>query len=367
MPKKQSSEDINDYLNYNSLIKQRLSDWRNDLNKHGKDIVYSILAEQMMSVYKIKTSAQKIAEMFDTTSNREIKLPEIVALSHMLNIPLGVLCDLPNAPSIGLETPWIKEKTKSTGIHQLFNEFYDGEYYGYYFLPRHIDRLDLNGKNPVEAMPIEEVRIRIAEENGDSYVILEELTTKMDFYKKKELDKFILKGKLYLVERKNMAYSFISDNEGRRTVALMFEFKDHSKDILFYHTAAMMTISLNETPAPLFQKIAMFRIRQDLSNSDNETVVRGILSLNTSPIMIEDSVFEELQKDERLAKLVPSETRTYHLFSERALRDSNYNWSKENMEVILKLRKNSVLPAHEIVSEPEYFRNFIKEYQQSQF
>jgi hypothetical protein len=36
------------------------------------------------------------------------------------------------------------------------------------------------------------------------------------------------------------------------------------------------------------------------------------------------------------------------------------------MQKLLKLRRNSLYPAHEIVADPDYFADFIKHYQQSQ-
>ena len=38
----------------------------------------------------------------------------------------------------------------------------------------------------------------------------------------------------------------------------------------------------------------------------------------------------------------------------------------EKMRLLLKLRKNSLYPAHEIVTESDYFADFIKHYQQQQ-
>ena len=41
---------------------------------------------------------------------------------------------------------------------------------------------------------------------------------------------------------------------------------------MFYRTAAMLTISRNLQSAPLFQKIAMFRVKQDLSDPKTDTI-----------------------------------------------------------------------------------------------
>lgn len=358
---------------YNQNIKKRLSDWLENLRDMGFDINFRKLYENMESTYKIKTSEQKLRQMFDPTKPREIKLAELAALAHMLQIPLSTLCEFPNTPAVTLEQPWIYPKDnskKQAGISKLVNEFYNGEYFAYYFKPKHYDRLDLGGKEPVSGSLIEEARLEIRIEKGEPYVILEELSSTRDFYDQKELDRFILKGKLYLIENPKIAYSFITDSAARRAVALMFEYRDFNKDILYYRTAAMLTISSNELHKPLFQKIALFRVPQDLSDVSDESILRGILALNTGPIMIEKNLFDQAKHSEQYSKyklneLEPKEEKTYYFFSEAAIRDSAHNWSAdESVKILLKLREMSIFQAHEIVSEPEHFGIFIKNYQQ---
>lgn len=365
--------DENDNI-YNQKIKERLSEWLDNLRESGFDINFRKLCENLESTYKLKTSEQKLRQMFDPTKPREIKLAELAALAHMLQIPLSTLCEFPNTPAVTLDRPWIyhKEyKNKRPGISKLMNDFYNGKYFAYYFKPKHFDRIDLGGKEPVSSSVIEEATVEIKLEKGEPYVILKESSITHDFYGQKILDNFILKGKLYLIETPKIAYSFLTDPAARRSIALMFEYRDFSKDILYYRTAAMLTVALNEIHTPLFQKIALFRVPQDLSDTANENIIRGILALNTGPIMIEKNLFEEAKNSEeysryKLKDLEPKEEKTYYIFSEAAIRDSAHNWTAdESVEILLKLREMSIFQAHEIVSEPEYFRNFIKDFQQA--
>lgn len=358
---------------YNEKIKQRLKEWLDNLRDHGFELNFKQLHENMEDIYHIKTSEQKIRQMFDPTKSREIKLRELAALAHMLQIPLSSLCEFPNTPAVMLERPWIYSKEcsgKSSGISTLINDFYNGDYFAYYFKPKHFDRLDLGGKEPVSGSIIEEAKIEIKIEKGEPYVILKELSSSRDFYDQKVLDRFVLKGKLYLIENSNIAYSFIIDDEARRAIALMFEYRNFNKDILYYRTAAMLTISLNEQHKPLFQKIALFRVRQDLTDKENEDILRGILALNTGPIMIEKEVFDKAKTSEEYSKYklntLEPKSKEYYIFSEPAIRDSFQNWSAdESVKILLKLREMSIFQAHEIISETEYFGTFIKEYQQA--
>lgn len=57
-----------------------------------------------------------------------------------------------------------------------------------------------------------------------------------------------------------------------------------------------------------------------------------------------------------------------YVFSETAIRSNSYFIYDEDQKTqkMLELRKNSMLPAHEIVAEPESFADFIRHYQKKQ-
>lgn len=363
---------------YNKKIKQRLSDWLDDLRANGFDVNFEFLAQKMSDDYGISTTAQKLRPMFNTMSDREVKLAELAALAHIIQIPLGELCEFPNAPTItDLQTPYIYPRKKNNdpnAFQQLRNIFYHGQYHAYYFHPKQTDKLDRRGDSPVSGTRIDEATVEIKVVNGEPFVILTEQSVHMDFYGKKVLDHFILKGKIYLIDSAQIAYSFITDEEARRTYTLMFKYRNFSKDILHYITAGMLTFSLNEIHQPLFQKMALFREKQDLTNPICEDIIRGILALNNDPMIIEQDVLDAaIENDvyfgEKLAQLRKDATlsKPCYQISEQAIRQSSYDWTlEESTEVILKLKELSTSPAHEIIHDQEYFRTFIKIYQQNQ-
>ena len=146
------------------------------------------------------------------------------------------------------------------------------------------------------------------------------------------------------------------------------------KDILYYTTIGMMCFTLNEIHQPLFQKMALFRVEQNLSDPVCEDVIRGILALDTDPILIEQEVFDAaIEHDpyfgEKLGLLRENAqlTKPCYQFSEQTIRQSSYPWTlEESSKVILKLKEMSTSPAHEVIHDQEYFRTFIKHYQQKQ-
>ena len=359
-----------DEWNYNNSVKQRLISWKKAFEVANCDakLNYAAIAKKMADDFRISTSPQKISAMFDPLSKREVKLQELAALCQIFNIPIQDICEYPNAPISELELHRLlhRKNEKQPGIKHLNNPYYEGEYFCYYFRPKHFqDKL-----KPVAESDIEEAQLVISIENGHTTVTLKEMRTKKTFFKDEIMPSFTYTGKLYHFESTDMAYSFITN--GRRAMALMFTFIDISADIRYYMTVGMMTFSANQTHVPLFQKMAVFRVRQDIHNNpETANVIRGILALNTCPIMIDEETLTQLiNEDEDYKKLVSPEKslRKCYVFSEAAVRSDSFFIHDEDvkMKKMLKLRKSSLYPAHEIVTEPDYFADFIKHYQQEQ-
>lgn len=354
---------------YNSHVKQKLIAWRDSFEEaNSARLNYSAIAKKMEVDFHIKTSPQKISAMFDSASDREVKLQEVAALAQIFNIPLQNICEYPNAPASNIDLSKLvsQSKTRQSSIKQLNNSFYAGDYYCYYFKAKHHhDQL-----KPVEESDIEEATLKISIENGHTVVTLKEIKSSTTFYGK-PMPSFTLTGNLYHFENTDIAYSFITDETGRRAMALMFTYLNLSADIRYYITVAMMTFSLNQTHNPLFQKMAVFRVRQNYDKPETAEILRGILALNTCPIVIDEETLNKLiDQDEVVKRLISSEKalKKCYIFSEAVIRSNSFFISDENEKIqkILQLRKNSLFPAHEIISEPDAFADFIKQYQCAQ-
>lgn len=353
---------------YNMHVKEKLIEWRKRFESDNNvTLNFTAIANALEDRFEITTSTQKVAAMFNKQSSREIKLQELVALATIFDIPLWDLCQYPNNPNSGIDLYSLtKQKNSSSGpIHELRNNYYFTEegqyYYCYYFRPKHFQ----NHIKPIEDSVIEEARMSIFLKNGHTVVKLEEMKSSSTFYGD-PMPSFVLTGNLLHFENPNMAYSFIVDSTGRRAMALMFTYLNLSADIRYYMTVGMMTFSVNQTHEPLFQKMAVFRVRQNYKEEKTAEILRGILSLNSSPLIIDEDTKKKLEEDVVMAKLL-SEGRSpekYYVYNEATLRDSflipdDY----QRMLLLLQLRKSSLYPAHEIVSEPDTFADFIKHYQ----
>ena len=98
-------------------------------------------------------------------------------------------------------------------------------------------------------------------------------------------------------------------------------------------------------------------------------MLRGILALNSSPLLLDEDTIARLEEDDVMRKLLSEgkSPKRYYAYNEAVLRDSfTLPDSKERTRILLQLRKNSLYPAQEVVSETDAFTDFIKHYQVSQ-
>ena len=368
-----SSDNSNGNQDYNSLVKKRLFKWKRDFERAlgEQTLNYSGIADMMFQRFNIKTSPSKIRAMLDGESDREVKLPELVALAQIFDIPLWSICELPETT----ETPSSSEfnfsritkgKLKDSGIHQLTNQYYANDYYCYYFNTRyHYDRLK-SGKNG----KIEEAKMTIDIKEGRTIITLKEVQLNTTFCGDPQ-PSFEFTGELKLLENSSIAYSSLSDKYARRAMTLMFRYINLNYDLRHYIPAGMLTFSSNQIHEPLFQKMAVFRVRQDYTNPQTSELLHGILALNSAPLVLDNDTLEELRKDKNLAKLLSSDKAVFtncSVFLESSIKSNAYfiQDEAEKINLIFQLRQNSLYPSQEIVSEPEPFTDFIMHYQMHQ-
>ncbi len=151
--------------------------------------------------------------------------------------------------------------------------------------------------------------------------------------------------------------------------SLLFDYHDYTKDVLYYRTAAMTTFSEYPHPQqPLFQKMALFRVKQDLTNPETEKMIRGILTLNSNNILVEKSKFNQMILDNPELSKLNHTLKSYYSFNETDILNQKLPWSyNEKINAILQLRQVSTSPAQEIISDDKNFSQYTKAVQQNSF
>lgn len=358
---------------YNNLVKKRLIQWKNNYEKSLGDATlnYAGIANAMADRFGILTSVSKIRDMFDPEEGREIKLSELVALCQIFDIPLWEICEAPdistNLMNASQKSRLIKgNKSKENALSPLSNRFYDGDYYVYYF--KHI--YYPNQLKPLETRDISEAKITIDIIEGRTILTLTEIKDSKTFAGD-PTPRFELSGELNVFNNPSIAYSFIADPTGRRFMALMFKFINLSADIRYYIPIGMMTISLNETHEPTYQKMAAFRVRQNLKDQHTTDLLRGILSLNNGPIVLDKETLEKLKEDEIYKKILSPEhsiADDFSVFLESSIMSNAYFIQDPNkkIELLMNIRKHSLYSTSETIHETEQMAEFIKDHQISQ-
>lgn len=367
-------ENEKENYDYNALVKKRLFKWRREFEQAlgEQTLNYSGIADMMYQKFHIKTSPSKIRAMLDGEPHREVKLSELVALAQLFNIPLWSICEFPESTKenddSGVDFSRLIKggKHKDSAIHQLTNHYYNSDYYCYYFDTHPKEHL----VRPVKNDKIEEAKMTIDIKEGRTIVTLEKTPSNTTFCGD-PVPPFKLTGELNLLENPSMAYSFITGKDGHRAMALMFRYFNLSYDIRYYIPVGMLTFSIDEIHEPLFQKMAVFRVRQDYNNPKTADMLRGILSLNSAPLVIDNDTLTELRKDKRMERILSPDKAIFNhcsVFLESSIRSNSYFIPDENerMQLLLQIRSNSLYPSHEIISEPKYFNRFIKHHQMNQ-
>ena len=372
--KKNSSviQDIHDpNYSYTRLVKKRLIEWKKSFEDQlgGIELNYAGIARTLEQQFGIYVSAALIGKMFVQDDDREVRLDVLTALTQLFNIPIWEICEHPSDSSSNVSVgSLVKWKNKVQRDRQpITNKFYDGDYYCYYFSPHQED----DNIRPVEELSLREATLSIRIESGRTRLTFRRTKSENGFYGD-VLEPHVLTGDLYLFEKNDIAYSFIANEDGRRFMALMFNYLELSSDIRYYITMGMLAFSLDQTHNPLFQKMAVFRERQNIKDAAQSTVLRGILALNSSPIILDSKTCNKLIRQDAILEnaLSPDKAlmKDCMLFSEAAIRSSLFAISDkyDKTNLLLKVRSSSLLPAHEVVSEGDPFARFIKEYQMRQ-
>ena len=333
-------QDIHDpNYSYTRLVKKRLIEWKKSFEDQlgGIELNYAAIARTLEQQFGIYVSAALIGKMFVQDDDREVRLDVLTALAQLFNIPIWEICEHPSDSSSNVSVgSLIRWKNKGQRDRQpITNKFYEGDYYCYYFLPNHAD----DDIRPVDELPIKEATMSIRIDNGRTRLTFRQTKSDKGFYGN-ALEPYVLTGDLY-----------------------------RFADIRYYMTMGMLTLSYNQTHVPLFQKMAVFRERQNLKDAAQAAVLRGILSLNSSPIILDSETCRKLIAKEPVLEnaLSPDKAllKDCMIFSEAAIRSSLFMISDkyDKTELLLKVRRSSLLPAHEIVSEEDFFARFIREYQ----
>lgn len=265
---------------------------------------------------------------------------------------------------------WKHDNTKPNphGFAPLPQRFYGGTYYCYFFRPTFLFERIQKGKSETETQPIYLAKLQLECNNGHTTALFEQLEVSANFERTGLMEPLILNGSANLLIDFNQVQIDLMDSRGIRGMSIMFPYIHLARDVLYSQVGAVFNISSEQYRHPVFQKMAIFRTKLDLRNSNVESVLRGILSMNSHQLLIEKGKFEKLCEEHPVISQFPHRKGEYFVLYE----DSVYNELPmidglnflQLTEYIMLLRNISSSPAILRVREHDRYPAFSKRFQQ---
>lgn len=353
---------------YLKTVKQRLKMRREELAAHySMDLVIDRLSNVVQKRYGIRTTPSKLKAMFDPEDPRTVPLAELVAVCDILGLSLADVTAMPvqNHEEFSV---WRKEsgQPRKLGVAALENKYYEGRYYCYYYRPKKFRGHLVGEQSENEVQPIWQGELNIRREGERTRATFIESNNTYKFDSSGILKPLVLTGDVYLLPNMNQVYTTMSDHGGNRHMSLMFNYYNLVKDVLYYKTASLLTVSVNQYRRPVFQKLVMFRTPLDLSDSAVEEVLRGMLSMNHDEFMVEKEKYDTIMAEYKdLDSQLDKDKKTFYVFQEQSLfnKRTSMDYTRK-VELILKLKSASTAAALEVFEEPEEFAQYARKLQE---
>lgn len=289
---------------YYDGIRQKLIERLNEINDLGLDIDYSSMKKHLKEKYGFDVTERTLKDLFNDKKNSAPQAHLLVAVINTLGMNLYDTLQYPDHKetelhrSVALKTILKpdrehkgtvenNEAVVNKGISFLKNPLYLGSFYCYYFAPLSIDNATSDGKNPPRINYIRTATLNINRDYGETVATLTETNPASG-------NAFTLVGRVLRLENVDKIYIFLSEkNNGNSFVWLLFDDVNLKKRNLYFKECAMMTHSIASQSQPICQKMVITKNSIDLTKSDNDDFLRGILTFDTETILVPEKEREK--------------------------------------------------------------------------
>ena len=274
------------------------------------------------------------------------------------------LCEIPIKESSVLrrirgENRDVYETIENKNISFLNNPLYYGTYHCYYFNHKKIDIDMACGKNQPMVNYIKDSTLEIFPQNGETMAVFTEVATTAKI-------PFKYKGRVITLNNIDKAYIFLAEEQGRGYKWLIFNHSPFKKRNLHYKEIACLTHTNNSTSCPIFEKMVLTREKIDLGEIYNEDIMRGILTFNTSEILINQETANKFTNAYPELKNIFDDFEPYcKVSSYDILFNNKLKWDyNKKIEALLMLMKSSTNNVQVVVEQLENIHSFFIEFQE---
>lgn len=356
-------------IEYYRRIRAAFCKRKDEIEACGYSIRYNFLQEYLSKYYQIDCDAKTIGQLFNTQVTSSIKPHLIVAMCNILGLDLNSVIQYPQCidpddhRDIRLKDVFKRIKVSSEepdlfnsddeAVSFLTNEFYQGEYHCYYFTPIHITNSVSEGKYQTEVNTIRQATLKIKRENGETRAYLTEKNTHSGTI-------FTFTGRVMRLKNVNKIYMLLTANNGNGFIWLLFNDLVLKKRGLYYQEMAMMTHSINSESKPIFEKMILTRNEIDLGKGNNESIIKGILTLDNETILIPvDKAQEILETYKDLNVIFDTKETFYRISRYDIVCNNRLKWDyNKKIAALLEIMSKSCNHTQSVIDQDEYMKNF---------
>lgn len=238
----------------------------------------------------------------------------------------------------------------SDDVAFLSDNLYEGKYNCYYFALNCIDNSIAQGKCQPQVNRIRTGQLTIETINGETIATFIETNPASG-------NSFKFIGRVLKLQNVNKVYIFLSENNGKGFMWLLFNNVILKKRNLYYKEVAMMTHTHMSESDPIFEKMIITRKNIDILK--NEDILRGILTFNMEEILVSENEAEKIINTYPELKNIFDRSVPYYKVSQYDIINSNrLDWEyNKRASVLLKIMSVSNNSTQSVVIQEQHMHN----------
>lgn len=359
---------------YYKRIRAAFAKRRDEIEASCYSIRISFLKEYLKKYYQINCDEKTLRKLFDSQCPEAIRPHLIIGMCNILGLDLYSVIQYPQCidkdygKEITLKDVFKRTKVNTDepimfssdeeAVSYLTNEYYQGIFHCYYFMPEAITNSKSAGKYQPEVNDIRHAVLEIRRENGETRAYLTEQNTMSG-------NAFTFSGRVIRLENVNKIYMFLTAQNNNGFIWLLFDDVVLKKRGLYYKEIAMMTHSISSQSSPFFEKMVLMKQELDLDDKLTDQVIRGILTFDSETVYLPADRVESILKEYEELSIIFDTKESYYKISQYDIIKSNrLSWDfNKRVEVFLKIMAQSSSRTQAVVAQEQDIHKYFFDFQ----
>ena len=345
-----------------------------EIKEYGYSISISSLNDYLEKYYQIYCDEKTLRKLFKKECKETIRPHLIVAMCNILGLDLYSVIQYPQCidkdygKEIELKDVFKRTKVSTDepimfssdeeAVSYLTNEYYQGKFHCYYFMPEVITNSKSAGNYQPKVNDIRHAVLEIRRESGETRAYLTEQNTVSG-------NAFTFSGRVIRLENINKIYMFLTAQKNNGFIWLLFDDVVLKKRGLYYKEIAMMTHSLSSQSSPFFEKMVLMKQELNLDDKLTDQIIRGILTFDSETVYIPvDRVESILKEYEELSMIFDTKESYYKISQYDIIKSNRLSWDfNKRVEVFLKIMSQSSSRTQAVVAQEQDIHKYFFKFQ----